>query len=129
MSGSKPHSIRAREAVSRIEGQRHGWDEGDLNDFAIIEEAVDALGNLEEQLHSTTESWKQETDRADALQEQLEAVRVALRRIVYVVEAWDNDETPDEDFPFDADMDFVNFCGHVARAALTSNPARRPKAL
>jgi hypothetical protein len=57
--------------------------------------------------------------------EQYQAAQEALRRIAVAVEAWDNDETPDEDFPFAADMDFVNFCGHVARAALGPNPASR----
>jgi len=44
----------------------------------------------------------------------------ALQRIADAVEAWDNDEKPDEDFPFEADMDFVNFCGRVAREALAN---------
>ena len=52
-----------------------------------------------------------------------EAGDEALSRIALAVEAWDNDQTPDEDFPFSSDADFVNFCGHVARAALRASEA------
>lgn len=79
--------------------------------------ALQALDNLEEQ--------KEASDKAAAsMSADVTRFGRALQRIADAVEAWDNDETPDEDFLFDADMDFVNFCGHVARAALASNPAK-----
>lgn len=59
--------------------------------------------------------------RVEAAEQAAEQARNALQKIADVIEAWDNDETPDEDYSFDADMDFLNFIGRISRAALGNN--------
>lgn len=134
---SKPHSrdVLIFDARALIEYIDHGTfgnapavDTTEIvRDYLSLVEQYEDVKRERDGLTGRNQFLSTEVLRLDILvrstQEQLEALRVALRRIVYAVEAWDNDEKPDEDFPFDADMDFVNFCGQVARAALTSNPA------
>lgn len=87
------------------------------------------LDGLAEQLEAAQREASDNAKAASSLNADVSSFGRALQRIADAVEAWDNDETPDEDFPFDADMDFVNFCGHVARTALAGDafPASEPE--
>jgi len=88
--------------------------------IAWLERSRDSKSPSNARLYSEVilREWRAAEQAAAGLSADLSHFGRALQRIADAVEAWANDETPDEDFPFDSDMDFVNFCGHVARSAL-----------